>query len=78
MRFPTMWYVPLPVKLLIEHNSGFFSITGGCTGSSEYTLAKLPHYWKTHVAAHVPYARVLLVYWPEVADHVDMTINREY
>ena len=27
-------------------------LTGGCTGSSEYTLVKMPHCWKSHAAAH--------------------------
>ena len=30
-----------------------FSVSkGGCTGSSEPTLVKMPHCWKSHVAAH--------------------------
>ena len=40
-------------KLLTEHNLEFLSIKGGCTGSSESTLVKLPHFWKSHVAAHI-------------------------
>ena len=30
----------------------FLSLRGGCTGSSESTLVKMPHYWKSYVAAH--------------------------
>ena len=26
---------------------------GGCTGPSESTFVKMPHCWKSHVAAHV-------------------------
>ena len=26
---------------------------GGCTDSSEYTLVKIPHCWKSHVVAHL-------------------------
>ena len=40
------------VKLLTEHHMEFLSFTGGCTGSSESTLVKMPHCWKSHVTAH--------------------------
>ena len=43
---------PLSVKLLTEHHLEFLSLKGGCTGSSESTLVKMPHCWKSHVAAH--------------------------
>ena len=42
----------LEVKLLIEHHVMFLSLTGGYTGSSESTLVKISHCWKSHVAAH--------------------------
>ena len=41
------------VKLLTEHHLGFLSLEGGCTGSSESTHVKMPHCWKSHVAAHL-------------------------
>ena len=41
------------VKLLTEHRLQFLSLKGGCTGSSESTLVKMPHCWKSHVAAHM-------------------------
>ena len=31
----------------------FLSLKGGCTGSSESTLVKMPHCWKFHVAAQM-------------------------
>ena len=37
------------VKLLTEHHLEFLSLKGG---SSEYTLVKMPHCWKSHVLAH--------------------------
>ena len=40
-------------KLLTEHNFEFLSLTEGCTGSSESTLDKIPHCWKSHVTAHL-------------------------
>ena len=37
-------------KLLIEPHLEFQSLKGGCTGSSESTLVKMPHCWKSCVA----------------------------
>ena len=42
----------LIVKLLAEHHLEFLSLSGGCTGSPESTLAKMPHCWKSHLMAH--------------------------
>ena len=39
------------VTLPTEHPLEFLSLKGGCTGSSESTLVKLPHCWKSHVKA---------------------------
>ena len=47
------------VKLRTEHHLEFLSLKGGCTGSSESTLVKMPHCCKSHVAAQV-YVFVLL------------------
>ena len=41
------------VKLLTEHHLKFLSLKGGCTGSSESTLVKMPDCWKSHVAAQL-------------------------
>ena len=41
------------VKLLTEHNLEFLSLKGDCIGSSESTLVKIPHCWKSHVKAHI-------------------------
>ena len=38
------------VKLLTEHKLEFLSLEADCTGSSESTLVKMPHCWKSHVA----------------------------
>ena len=37
----------MSIKLLTEHHLEFLSLKGGCTGSSQSTLVKMPH-----VAAH--------------------------
>ena len=41
------------VKLLTEHDLEFLSLKGGCEGSSESTLVKMTHCWKSHVMAHM-------------------------
>ena len=43
----------MTVKLLAEHRLEFLNLTGGCRGSSESTLVKMPHCWKSHVAAQL-------------------------
>ena len=41
----------MSVKLLTEHRLEFERLKGGCTGSSESTLVKMPHSWKSYVVA---------------------------
>ena len=45
----------MTVKLLTKHHLEFLSLKGGCAGSSESTLVKMPNCWKSHVAAHYKY-----------------------
>ena len=40
----------MSVRLLTEQHLEFLSLEGGCTGSSESTLVKMPHCWKSYVA----------------------------
>ena len=47
----------ISVRLLTEHHLEFLRLKGGCTGSSESTLVKMPHCWKSHVTAQFN------VYW---------------
>ena len=42
----------MTVKLLTEHHLEFLSLKEGYTGSSESTLIKIPHCWKSHNAAY--------------------------
>ena len=44
---------PMSVKLLTNHNLRFVSLKGGYTGSSESTLVKMPHCWKSHALAQM-------------------------
>ena len=43
----------MTVKLLTEHCSELLSLEGGSTSLYESTLVKMPHCWKSHVAAHL-------------------------
>ena len=43
----------MSVKLLTEHRLEFLSLKGGCTGSSESTLVKMSHCWKSHVVGQL-------------------------
>ena len=43
----------MDVKLLTEHHLEFLCLKGGCTGSSEPRLVKMPHCWKSHVTAQL-------------------------
>ena len=41
------------VKLLAEHHLEFLSLKGGCRGSSESTIVKMSHCWKSNAVAHL-------------------------
>ena len=43
------------VRLLTELHLEFLSLKGGCKGSSESTVFKMPHCWKSHVTAHMSF-----------------------
>ena len=43
----------MSVKLPTKHHLVFLSRIGGCTGSSESTLVKMPHCWKSHVVTNL-------------------------
>ena len=43
----------MTVNLLAKQHLEFLPLKGGCTGSSESTLVKMPLCWKSHVAAHI-------------------------
>ena len=52
------WSLEFSMLLLTEHHLEFLSLKGGCTGSSESTLVKMKHGWKSHVAAQI---KILMV-----------------
>ena len=43
----------MSVQLLTEHHFELLSLKGGCKGSSESIHVKMPHCWKSHVAAQI-------------------------
>ena len=43
----------MTVKLLTEKHLEFLSLKGGFAGSSEHIHVKIPHCWKSHVAAQI-------------------------
>ena len=43
----------MTVKLLTELHLELLTIKGSCTGSSESTLVRMPHFWKSRVAAQI-------------------------
>ena len=43
----------MSVKPLTELDLEFLGLKGGCIGSAESTLVKIPHCWKSHVTAHI-------------------------
>ena len=50
------------IKLLNEHNLEFLSFKEGHTGSSESIHFKMPHCWKSHVAAHLSFYKRLYIF----------------
>ena len=47
------------VKLLTEHHLEFLSLIGGCRGSCESTIIKMPHCWKSHATAQLSFSALL-------------------
>ena len=45
----------MTVKLLTKQHFEFLPLKGGCTGSSESTLVKIPHCSKSHVTAQLSF-----------------------
>ena len=43
------------IKLLNDQNLEFLSLKEGYRGSSESIHFKMPHCWKSHVAAHLSF-----------------------
>ena len=69
------------VQVLTERHLEFLSLKRGCRGSSESTLVKMPHCWKSHALAHFMYCTNIsnflifhsILIWFAV-DHVDYMV----
>ena len=51
------------IKLLTEYHLEFLSLKGGFIGSSETTLVKMPHRWKSLVTAQLCLGIYLKKWW---------------
>ena len=51
----------MTIKLLTEHHWEFLNLKGGCTGLYESTLVKMPHCWKSHVAARIVLVSLIMI-----------------
>ena len=58
------------VKLLTVYHLEFLSLKGGCRGSSESTLVKMPHCLKSHTTAQL----VFECYLPETINLIFFTV----
>ena len=60
-------------KLLTEHHLEFLSLTGGCTGSCESTIVKMPLCWKSNVTAKMVYTRIrqLSLIWVYICSNIE-------
>ena len=59
----------MSVKLLTEHHLEFLSLNEGYMGSSVSTLVKMPHCWKSHVAAQILNLKSLYLTLPLITDY---------
>ena len=55
------------VQLLTEQNLELLSLKEVCIGSSESTLVKVPHCWKSHVTAQICFLPILTCLVPLLA-----------
>ena len=76
----------MSVKLLTELHLEFLSLKEGYTDSSQSGLVKMPHCWKSHLAAHyidrlMPYIKFDINYirpFISVEQNGDLWIGFEY
>ena len=65
---------------MAEHHLEFLSLKGGCTGWSESTLVKIPHCWKSRVAAQLLKRNIIStscssLYWTQRGSYKVWKIN---
>ena len=52
-RLPDFPSMTVKLYILTEPHLRFLNLKGGCTGSCESTLVKMPHCWKSRVTAQL-------------------------
>ena len=67
----------MSVKLLTEHHLEFLSLKGGYTCSYKSTLVKIPHCWKSHVAAQAQLPRLASILQFLHTTSVSVMVSRE-
>ena len=68
----------MTVELLRKHHLEIISLKGGCTCSSESTLVKIPHCWKSHVAAHICIVTCTVCSTYVTHEHVLLNVNKAF
>ena len=63
------------IKLLTEHHLKFLKFKEGCTGLSESIHVKMPHCWKSHVAAQLYIIVVIVCLFLDVVDAFGLLVN---
>ena len=63
----------MSVKLVTVCHLEFLILKGGCRGSSESTHVKIPHCWKSHVAAQL--YRQFINCSMNILDKYNMSLN---
>ena len=67
----------MTAELLTEYHSKLLSLTEGCTGSSESTHLKMPHCWKSCVAAHFFKIKVMIIVFLKCANDIMLLMVME-
>ena len=49
----------MTIKLLTEQHLEYLGLKEGCTDSSESTLVKMSHCWKSHIMTHIKLDRFI-------------------
>ena len=63
----------MTAKLLAVHHLEFLCLKEGCTSSSESTLVKMPHCWKSHATAHMVFFYRAII--EEPLDNLQTTLD---
>ena len=67
----------MTIKPLTEHHLELLSFKRGCTSSSESTLVKMPHCWKSHVVTHIHIKNINDICTLDIKHDIIWTLTRE-